>query len=135
MSGGHGGGSQLFERTCRACVMRDSGAGMVCLDCIRKGSCILPVPRRQARPGQGLAEEESTLPHALAPGSSSWLNLVEGFFRDLSQSVTQGSFSSAEELAQTILAFLPSATLTRSDTSGGQKARTSCARFSAPARR
>lgn len=40
------------------------------------------------------------------PTSSSWLNLVERFFRDVSQCITQGSFSSVKELANTIIAFL-----------------------------
>lgn len=40
------------------------------------------------------------------PTSSSWLNLVERFFRDVSQRITQGSFSSVKELANTIIAFL-----------------------------
>ena len=40
------------------------------------------------------------------PTSSSWLNLVERFFRDVSQCISQGSFSSVKELANTIIAFL-----------------------------
>jgi len=38
--------------------------------------------------------------------SSSWLNLVERFFRDVSQCITQRSFSSVKELTNTIIAFL-----------------------------
>lgn len=40
------------------------------------------------------------------PTSSSWLNLVERFFRDLTDRLSQGSFSSVKELAETIIAFL-----------------------------
>jgi hypothetical protein len=40
------------------------------------------------------------------PTSSSWLNLVERFFRDLAERITEGSFASAKELADTILAYL-----------------------------
>lgn len=40
------------------------------------------------------------------PTSSSWLNLVERFFRDLTDRITGGSFVSLKELADTIIAYL-----------------------------
>jgi|SRR5579862_1941581 len=41
------------------------------------------------------------------PTSSSWMNLVERFFRDLTQDVVrEGSFTSTRELTQTILGYL-----------------------------
>lgn len=40
------------------------------------------------------------------PTSSSWLNLVERFFRDLTDRIAEGSFASVKELAETILAYL-----------------------------
>ena len=40
------------------------------------------------------------------PTSSSWLNLVERFFRDLTGVLTEGSFASVRELTGTIQAFL-----------------------------
>lgn len=40
------------------------------------------------------------------PTSSSWLNLVERFFRDISDTISEGSFASVRELADTISAFL-----------------------------
>lgn len=40
------------------------------------------------------------------PTSSSWLNLVERFFRDVSDRITAGSFASVKELANTIITFL-----------------------------
>jgi len=40
------------------------------------------------------------------PTSSSWLNLVERFFRDLTDRITEGSFASVKELADTIIAYL-----------------------------
>ena len=40
------------------------------------------------------------------PTSSSWLNLVERFFRDLTDRITNGSFASVKELADTIIAYL-----------------------------
>lgn len=40
------------------------------------------------------------------PTSSSWLNLVERFFRDLTDRITAGSFASVRELSDTIIAFL-----------------------------
>lgn len=40
------------------------------------------------------------------PTSSSWLNLVERFFRDLTDRISDGSFASVNELADTIIAFL-----------------------------
>jgi transposase len=40
------------------------------------------------------------------PTSSSWLNLVERFFRDVSGRIRDGSFASVRELADTIIAFL-----------------------------
>ena len=40
------------------------------------------------------------------PTSSSWMNLVERFFRDLTEFITEQSFASTRELAQAIIAFL-----------------------------
>jgi transposase len=40
------------------------------------------------------------------PTSSSWLNLVERFFRDVSDRISCGSFASVKELADTIITFL-----------------------------
>ena len=40
------------------------------------------------------------------PTSSSWLNLVERFFRDITDRITAGSFTSVKELADTIIAYL-----------------------------
>lgn len=40
------------------------------------------------------------------PTSSSWLNLVERFFRDLTDRIAEGSFASVKELADTIIAYL-----------------------------
>jgi transposase len=40
------------------------------------------------------------------PTSSSWMNLVERFFRDLTEFITQKSFASTRELADAIIAFL-----------------------------
>lgn len=40
------------------------------------------------------------------PTSASWLNLVERFFRDLTDRIADGSFASVKELADTIIAFL-----------------------------
>jgi transposase len=40
------------------------------------------------------------------PTSSSWMNLVERFFRDLTEFITEKSFASTRELADAITAFL-----------------------------
>ena len=40
------------------------------------------------------------------PTSSSWLNLVERFFRDLTGYITEKSFASVGELSDSIIAFL-----------------------------
>lgn len=40
------------------------------------------------------------------PTSSSWLNLVERFFRDLTDRISEGSFASVKELADAIIAYL-----------------------------
>jgi len=40
------------------------------------------------------------------PTSSSWLNLVERFFRDLTDRIANGSFTSVKELADTIIDYL-----------------------------
>jgi hypothetical protein len=41
------------------------------------------------------------------PTSASWLNLVERFFRDITQdAIREGSFSSVKELADSIMAHL-----------------------------
>ena len=46
------------------------------------------------------------MPHFI-PTSSSWLNLVERWFRELTQkAVRRGAFASVPELAQSIEAFL-----------------------------
>lgn len=40
------------------------------------------------------------------PTSSSWLNMVERFFRDLTDRIVEGSFTSIKELADTIITYL-----------------------------
>ena len=40
------------------------------------------------------------------PTSSSWLNLVERFFRDLTDQIVSGSFASVKELADRIFTYL-----------------------------
>jgi transposase len=40
------------------------------------------------------------------PTSSSWLNLVERFFRDLTDRIACGSFTSVKDLADTIITYL-----------------------------
>jgi transposase len=40
------------------------------------------------------------------PTSASWLNLVERFFRDLTDQIAEGSFTSVKALADTIIAYL-----------------------------
>lgn len=53
-----------------------------------------------------LAEHPRFHPH-FTPTSSSWLNLVERFFRDLTEEVVrEGSFGSVRELVQAIEAYL-----------------------------
>src|SRR5205807_3086972 len=39
------------------------------------------------------------------PTSSSWMNLVERFFRDLTEFISEKSFASTRELADAIIAF------------------------------
>ena len=40
------------------------------------------------------------------PTSSSWMNLVERFFRDLTEFISEKSFASTRELTDAIIAFL-----------------------------
>jgi hypothetical protein len=40
------------------------------------------------------------------PTSSSWMNMVERFFRDITVYLREGSFSSVRELASSITTFL-----------------------------
>jgi len=40
------------------------------------------------------------------PTSSSWLNLVERFFRDLTDVITEKSFASVSQLSEAIIGFL-----------------------------
>jgi hypothetical protein len=40
------------------------------------------------------------------PTSSSWMNLVERFFRDPTEFITEKSFASTRDLADAIIAFL-----------------------------
>jgi DDE superfamily endonuclease len=64
------------------------------------------------------------------PTSSSWLNMVERFFADLTQDVIRsGSFASVKELVDAS----PSAMPIQSPTIGRQKARKSLTRSAAPA--
>jgi hypothetical protein len=59
--------------------------------------------------GQALERTQPGLPLGVGhtPTSSSWLNLVERFFRDLTQAVVrEGSFGSVRELMQAIKAYL-----------------------------
>jgi hypothetical protein len=60
--------------------------------------------------GAGMAGEASPLQDALHPDlmtSSSWLNLVERFFADLTGDVIRaGSFTSANDLVRDIKAYL-----------------------------
>jgi hypothetical protein len=54
-----------------------------------------------------VAKEASALQDALTPTSSSWLNLVERFFADLTGDVIRaGSFTSVNELVRDIKAYL-----------------------------
>src|SRR4029077_15303146 len=69
------------------------------------------------------------------PTSSSWMNLVERFFRDLTQFITEKSFASTRELADAIIAFWRCATKIPADTYGKPRARTSCARSTPPDKR
>lgn len=40
------------------------------------------------------------------PTSSSWMNLVERFFRDLTDFLVEGSFSSVKQLSDSIMTYL-----------------------------
>jgi transposase len=68
------------------------------------------------------------------PTSSSWLNLVERFFADLTaDAVRTGSFASVQELVANINAYLAERNATRSPTSGPRKARRSSRKSPVPA--
>jgi transposase len=64
------------------------------------------------------------------PTSSSWLNLVERFFRDLTGYITEKSFASVGELSDAIIAFLAEHNRNAKDMSGLPRVKTSCARSS-----
>src|SRR6201997_5396572 len=66
------------------------------------------------------------------PTSSSWMNLVERFFRDLTEFITEKSFASTRELADAIIAFLAARNENPSATFGKPRAKTSCARSMLP---
>src|ERR1700756_1557410 len=51
-------------------------------------------------------ERHSRFHMHFTPTSSSWMNLVERFFRDLTEFITEKSFASTRELADAIIAFL-----------------------------
>jgi len=64
--------------------------------------------------------EDISLSPAFTPTSSSWMNLVERFFADLSQDVVrEGSFCSVQELVETSSYILLSGISLRSRTGGG----------------
>ena len=69
------------------------------------------------------------------PTSSSWMNLVERFFRDLTEFIYEKSFASTRDLADAIIAFLEHVTKIRGATCGRPKVKTSCARSTPPDRR
>lgn len=70
------------------------------------------------------------------PTSSSWLNLVERFFRDLTEDVIRsGSFASVQELSRTSMLISTSATPIRVPINGRRKARLSSKKSIGPARR
>ncbi len=67
------------------------------------------------------------------PTSSSWLNLVERFFGELTQDVIRdGSFTSVRQLVEDIETYLAERNLDPSLTDGRRRERKSCARSSAP---
>jgi transposase len=68
------------------------------------------------------------------PTSSSWLNLAERFFRDVTEHIREGSFASTRELADSIMAFLSGRNQkTQGAISGRPRARISCVKSNAPA--
>jgi hypothetical protein len=69
------------------------------------------------------------------PTSSSWMNLVERFFRDLPKFITEKSFASTRELADAIIAFLAARNDNPRRYVWKAKGETSCARSMRPDRR
>src|SRR5213595_3815076 len=69
------------------------------------------------------------------PTSSSWMNLVERFFRDLTEFITEKSFASTENWPTRSSRSWPRATKIPSATFGKPRAKTSCARSMLPDRR
>src|SRR3954469_4328141 len=69
------------------------------------------------------------------PTSSSWMNLVERFFRDLTAFITEKSFASTRELADAIIAFLAARNENPQRYVWKAKGKTSCARSTRPDRR
>jgi transposase len=68
------------------------------------------------------------------PTSSSWMNLVERFFADLTEDVIRtGGFSSVSELVRDIEAYLAERNATRALINGRRKALRSLIKSSAPA--
>ena len=68
------------------------------------------------------------------PTSSSWINLVERFFRDLTEdAVRDDSFASVDELLRAIEGYLAKRNLTPSVTSGKPLAATFSSKSTAPA--
>jgi len=69
--------------------------------------------------GANMAAAASALPPALHPTSSSWLNLVERWFRDLTtQRLRRGSFDSVEELSRQFTRISTITTKTRESSCG-----------------
>ena len=60
----------------------------------------------QACQGQSVAGKHPRFHMHFTPTSSSWLNLVERFFRDLTDFITEKSFASLAELSDAIIGFL-----------------------------
>jgi transposase len=70
------------------------------------------------------------------PTGSSWVNLIERFFGELTQDVIrEGSFTSVKALVKDIESYLAERNRNPKPYSGRREARTSCARSNAPGRR
>ncbi len=70
------------------------------------------------------------------PTYSSWMNLVERFFRDITQDcIREGSFGSIQELVKAIPTISPNETLNPKPTTGKRTESKSWKKSSAPARR
>jgi len=109
------GGDHGLENACGAFLealqhIAAHSAWKPCAGLDRPPACCAPPRLRAAKPSETLApgaESTYNIHFSFTPTSASWLNMVERFFRDVSENwIKRGVFHSVTELEKAIVAYL-----------------------------